>query len=58
MTKPLGKYHYEFIKNRNNGRPWRVGDQDDDPVTDFVTEAEAKEYVDTHNRLVDQRQKT
>jgi hypothetical protein len=55
MVKPLGKYHYEQIKGRTGGNgEWRVGDQDDDPVTDFATEAEAKAYVDEHNRKVEE----
>lgn len=52
MTKPLGNYHYEFIKGRAKGHQWRIGDQDDDMVTDFATEAEAKAFVAEHNRIV------
>ena len=53
MSKPLGKYHYEFIKGRAKGHQWRIGDQDDDMVTDFATESEARVFVDEHNRKVE-----
>jgi len=44
-----GPWHYERIRGRDNGREWRVADRDDDPITDFVTEKEAKAYVRIHN---------
>ena len=50
MSKELREYHYEFVKGR--ARPWRVGDYEDDPVTDFPTEDEARAYVEEHNRTV------
>lgn len=52
MTKPLGLWHYEYIEGRTNGRNWRVGDADDDMVTDFPTEEEAKVCVRAHNDMV------
>lgn len=50
MSKPIGKYHYEFVEARGKGHQWRVGDEDDDPVTDFATRREAKAFVDEHNK--------
>jgi len=44
-----GLYHYEFIPLRGVGHQWRVGDHNDDMVTDFATEAEAKAFVREHN---------
>ena len=45
-----GKWHYERIVGRDNGREWRVADEDDDVITDFETEEEAIAYVRDHNR--------
>lgn len=50
MGKPFSKYHYEFVAAREEGHQWRVGDGDDDMVTDFATEAQAKTFVDEHNK--------
>lgn len=47
-----GIWHYERVPGRSNGREWRVGDSDDDVITDFPTEAEAADYVASHNRSV------
>lgn len=55
MTKSLGNYHYEFIEARGKGHQWRVGDQDDDMVTDFATKEEARPYVEEHNRRVSEQ---
>jgi hypothetical protein len=44
-----GEWHYEQIVGRNNGREWRVADEDDDFVTDFKTEEEALDCVRSHN---------
>lgn len=52
MRKPLGLWHYEYIAGRSNGRCWRVGDADDDCVTDYETEDEARDCVRAHNALV------
>ncbi len=54
MSKELKKYHYEFIEARGPGRQWRVGDYEDDPVASFATEAEAKAFVEEHNRKIDE----
>lgn len=58
MSKPLGPYHYEYVKGRKKGHEWRVGDQDDDMVTDFPNEAAARKYVEDHNREVEEILKT
>ena len=47
-----GLWHYEHIPARGAKHAWRVGDEDDDPVTDFATEAEAQECVRRHNATV------
>lgn len=52
MTKPLGLWHYEYVEGRTPGHEWRVGDADDDMVTDFPTEEEAKACVRAHNATV------
>lgn len=48
----FGAWHYEHIVGRSNGREWRVADEDDDYVADFVTEQEAHDYVRDHNRAL------
>ncbi len=53
MSKQLREYHYEFVGGR--ARPWRVGDYEDDMITDFLTEVEAQIYVEEHNRKVKER---
>lgn len=47
----MSRWHYEFIKGRERGHQWRVGNADDDVVTDFATEAEAKRFVQNHNAV-------
>ncbi len=54
MSNLNSLYHYEFIEGRTNGRQWRVGDQDDDLVTDFTTRDSASRFVCAHNLLVDE----
>lgn len=41
--------YYERIVGRDNGREWRVADEQDDVVCDFPTEAEARAYVERAN---------
>ncbi len=57
MSKPLGYYHYEFIPARGKAHQWRVGDQDDDMVTDFPTRKQAREFVREHNKIVREHNK-
>lgn len=48
-----GPWHYEFIAGRPLGHQWRVADADDDVVTDFATEAEARDHVQQHHKQPD-----
>lgn len=52
MTKIWGLLHYEHLPSRGKGHEWRVGDQDDDFVADFPTEAEASAFVRAHNESI------
>lgn len=47
--KHTGEWHYERIVGRDNGREWRVADEDDDVITDFETEGEAIQYIRSRN---------
>lgn len=46
------KLHYEFIKGRPIGHQWRVANEDDDVVTDFATEKQAKSFVRNYNKTL------
>lgn len=50
--KPYSVWHYEYVPGRTPGHEWRVGDGDDDMVTDFPTEAEARDCVRAHNARI------
>jgi len=45
-----GDYHYEFIADRGEGHQWRVANENDDVITDFGSEAAARDHVERHNR--------
>jgi hypothetical protein len=44
-------YHWEHIKGRGNGREYRVADETDNPICDFLNEYDATKFVDAHNML-------
>jgi uncharacterized protein YdbL (DUF1318 family) len=48
--------HYEHLPARGGAHAWRVGDEADNYVTDFGTEAEARALVKaTNERLLKER---
>jgi hypothetical protein len=53
MTKPYGRWHYEYVPGAPEGKRWRIGDADDDNVGNYATEGEAKLIVRNHNAKVD-----
>lgn len=54
----LGLWHYERIHGRDNGREFRVADENDDVITDFVTEEQAQDFVRAHNAVMPDAPKT